>query len=168
MFDDCTSKVTVVTDEAVRQKWDTCSAKFSQTSSNSEQSLRETTLKYMERRHSFALYLYTNMMLESVNQNIEPAERTIKQKGTFVLHSLYSSLSQAIQILKHSQVTCMRTIYRTEAVLQPHISTNQIRFSTFILGSDVWNFYKECVMFWCQHNTILCPKTKKASTDSSL
>ncbi|XP_041837819.1 uncharacterized protein LOC121637677 isoform X2 [Melanotaenia boesemani] len=137
--DDCRSEVTVMTDEAMRNKWDICSARFGQASSDSSLNLRNPTLQYMEKRHSFALCLYTNMTLESVNDNIEP-EDIMKHKGTFESRSLYSSLSQAIQILKHSQVTCMSTSYRTKTTLQPGISANQVRFSTFILGHDEWDF----------------------------
>ncbi|KAM6939534.1 T-cell ecto-ADP-ribosyltransferase 2-like [Xenentodon cancila] len=144
---DCTSKVTVVTDEAFRQQWDTCSSNFIQASNTLQENLKEPTNDYMEKHHSFALYLYTNMTLQPAIQNFESAERNVKRKLPFESRSLYSSLSEAIQILKLSQVTCLSTHYRTEAVLHPNISANQIRFSTFILGSDKRKFTRNALCF---------------------
>uniref|UniRef100_A0A3Q3GIK3 NAD(P)(+)--arginine ADP-ribosyltransferase n=1 Tax=Kryptolebias marmoratus TaxID=37003 RepID=A0A3Q3GIK3_KRYMA len=146
-FDDCGSKVTVVSDETVRRKWNTCRANFSQAWRGSEQNLKKSTHSYMENHHSLALYLFTNMMLQPVNQNFESAERASKQKDTFEPFSLYSSLSQAIQILKHNQMTCLKTNYRTETLFQHNISGKQVRFSTFILGYEGWSFAGNVLCF---------------------
>lgn len=140
MFDDCGSEVFVLNDEAARRKWDTCSANFSQAWSTSEQNLNNPTHKYMEKHHSLALHLFTSTMLQPADQNFESAERASEPKRMFEPFSLYSSLSQAVQILKHNQMTCLKTNYRTETVLQHNISGKQVRFSTFILGYDQWNF----------------------------
>ncbi|XP_047432855.1 ecto-ADP-ribosyltransferase 4-like isoform X2 [Mugil cephalus] len=139
-FEGCKSRATVVTDEDIMQRWDTCSRTFTQAWSNAKQNVSEPMHEYMEKRHSFALYMYTNIMLQSVKQMSASAERNVKQKATFEPHSLYSSLSEAIQILKHSQVMCLSTSYRTETVLHLNTSNKQVRFNTFILGSDERNF----------------------------
>lgn len=121
-------------------RWDTRTS-FSQAWSDAEQKAREPAHKHMEKHHSIAIYMYTNIMLQPVKRDLETAHRSGKQlKQTFESHSLYFSLSEAIQILKHSQVTCLSTNYRTETLLNLNISNKQIRFSTFILGSDGWNF----------------------------
>uniref|UniRef100_A0A8C9Y3P7 NAD(P)(+)--arginine ADP-ribosyltransferase n=1 Tax=Sander lucioperca TaxID=283035 RepID=A0A8C9Y3P7_SANLU len=147
MNDECRSKATVVTDKAMMQKWDT-STNFSQPWSNAEKKAREPAHKYMEKHHSVALYLYTNIMLQPVKQDIETAERSRKRlKKTFEPHSLYFFLSEAIQILKHSQVTCLQTNYRTETLLHLNISNKLIRFNTFTLGSDGWNFKRNASCF---------------------
>ncbi|XP_032386269.1 ecto-ADP-ribosyltransferase 5 isoform X1 [Etheostoma spectabile] len=146
-YDECRSKATVVTDKAMMQKWDT-STNFSQPWSNAEKKAKESAHKYMEKHHSVALYLYTNIMLQPVKQNIEIPERGRKQlKKTFEPHSLYFFLSEAIQILKHSQVTCLQTNYRTETLLHLNISNKLIRFNTFTLGSDGWNFTRNATCF---------------------
>ncbi|KAM4749984.1 uncharacterized protein FYW61_016080 [Anableps anableps] len=138
-FAGCRTKVSVVNDESMKQKWDTCSANFSKTWNKSEQNLKEPAEKYMEKT--------TNVVLKQGNKNVEPAERTPKQRHTFEPASLYSSLSEAIQILKQNQVICLSTNYRTETVLELNISTGQARFSTFILGSDEWNFDRNVLCF---------------------
>ncbi|XP_037618996.1 ecto-ADP-ribosyltransferase 4-like [Sebastes umbrosus] len=136
----CRLKATVVTDKAIMQKWD-ASTNFSQAWSNAEQNAREPAHEYMEKHHSTAIYMYSNIMLQPVKQDLETAESNGKQlKETFEPRSLYSALSEAIQILKHSQVTCLSTYYRTETLLHPNISNKLIRFSTFVLGSDGGNF----------------------------
>ncbi|XP_047222198.1 ecto-ADP-ribosyltransferase 4-like isoform X2 [Girardinichthys multiradiatus] len=143
----CRTKVTVVNDEAMKQKYDTCSANFSKAWSQSEHNLKEPAEKYMEKTHALALYLFTHLVLKQGNKNSEPAERTLKQMHAFEPISLYSSLSQAIQILKQNQVICLSTNYKTETVLELNISTVQVRFSTFILGSGKWNFHRNVSCF---------------------
>ncbi|KAF7223827.1 T-cell ecto-ADP-ribosyltransferase 2 isoform X2 [Nothobranchius furzeri] len=132
----CTSKLTVVTDEALRQKWEACSANFSQAWKNLEQSWKRPPHSYLETQHSSALHLFTSVILQPVNRVIHPADRTPKQKHTFELFSLFSTLSEAIQIIKHNQVMCLNTIYRTETVLLHNVLDQLVRFDTFILGSD--------------------------------
>ncbi|XP_013872093.1 uncharacterized protein LOC106523256 [Austrofundulus limnaeus] len=139
MLDDCGSNVFVLDDEVARKKWDTCSANFSRARSSSERNLSRPTHTHMEKHHSLALYLFTSTMLQPVD-NFESAERASELNRMFEPLSLYSSLSQAVQILKHDQMTCLKTNYRTETVLQHNISGKQARFSTFILGYDQWNF----------------------------
>ncbi|XP_051241578.1 ecto-ADP-ribosyltransferase 4 [Dicentrarchus labrax] len=147
MYDDCRSKAVVVTDKAIMQTWDT-STNFSQAWSNAEQNAEEPIHNYMEKHHSVALYMYTNVMLQPVKRDLDTAERTGNQlKETLKSRSLYFSLSEAIQILKHSQVTCLSTNYRIEALLNVNISNKLIRFSTFIIGSDGWNFTRNASCF---------------------
>uniref|UniRef100_A0A3B5LXT0 NAD(P)(+)--arginine ADP-ribosyltransferase n=1 Tax=Xiphophorus couchianus TaxID=32473 RepID=A0A3B5LXT0_9TELE len=115
-FAGCRTEVEVLNDEAMEQKWHTCSANFSKAWSKAEQNLKEPLENYMEKIHSLALYMFTDVVLKPGNKNSEPAERTPKQRATFEPISLYSSLSEL------------------------NISTGQVRFSTFILGSDEWDF----------------------------
>ncbi|XP_050926673.1 ecto-ADP-ribosyltransferase 5 isoform X2 [Lates calcarifer] len=145
MYNDCRSKATVVTDEALMQRWDSYS-NLSQAWSDAERKAREPAHKYMEKHHSIAIYMYTDITLQPVNQDF--AERSRKQSNeTLESHSLYFSLTEAIQILKHSQVTCLRTSYRTETLLNMNMSSKHIRFSTFILGSDEWNLTRNASCF---------------------
>ncbi|XP_059193197.1 T-cell ecto-ADP-ribosyltransferase 1-like [Centropristis striata] len=145
--DDCRAKASVVTDKAIVQKWDT-SMNFSQAWSNAEQKAREPAHKYIEKHHSAAIYMYTEIMLPLAKKSLENADRSGKRlKETFEHRSLYRSLSEAIQILKHSQVTCHSTHYRTETFLHLSTTINLIRFSTFILGSDGWNFTRNASCF---------------------
>ncbi|XP_014911812.1 ecto-ADP-ribosyltransferase 4-like [Poecilia latipinna] len=138
-FAGCTTKVAVLNDEAMKQKWHTCSAHFSKAWSKAEQHLKEPADKYMEKSHSLALNMFTAEVLKRGNKNSEAAERTPKQRRAFEPVSLYSSLSEAILILKQNQVMCLSTNYRTETVLELNVSTGLVRFSTFILGCDRWD-----------------------------
>lgn len=141
--DDCRSKVRVVTDAAIMQTWDT-KTNFSQAWSNAEQKAREPAHKYMEKHHSVAIYMYTDIML----QPVKTANRSGKRpKEIFKPRSLYFSLSETIQILRHSQVTCLSTSYKTETLLHLNISDKLIRFSTFVLGSDGGNFTRNASCF---------------------
>uniref|UniRef100_UPI0037E817F2 ecto-ADP-ribosyltransferase 4-like isoform X1 n=2 Tax=Semicossyphus pulcher TaxID=241346 RepID=UPI0037E817F2 len=137
MYDDCGSKATVLTDEAIMQKWD-ASKNLSEAWRKAEQKASAPAHIYMGEHHSIAIYMYTNLILQPVKRDTESAERTVNQpKETF--ESLYSSLSEAVQILKHSQVTCLSTTYRTDTLLSPNVSDKLVRFSTFMLTSDWWN-----------------------------
>ncbi|XP_041642051.1 uncharacterized protein LOC121508971 [Cheilinus undulatus] len=143
-LDDCSSKATVVTDEAVMQRWGTW-RNLSQAWSEAEQKARAPAHIYMEKHHSVAIYMYTSAILQPVKPKRE--EQTAKQKETFESRSLFSSLSEAVQILKHSQVTCLSTSYRTDTLLYPNISNKLIRFSNFMLGSDWWNSTRNAYCF---------------------
>lgn len=143
MYDDCGSKATVVTDNALMQRWDS-SSNFSQAWSNAEQKAREPAHKYMEKHHSVAIYMYT----QPSNHDSEAPDKTGQHlRETFESRSLYFLLSEAIQVLKHSQVTCVSTNYRTETLLNLTISDRHIRFSSFILGSDEWTFTRNASCF---------------------
>lgn len=145
IFDDCTSKAAVVTDTALVQKWDACQETFSQSWKSAKQNIRVHVHQYMERHHSLALYMYTETMLQSVKHNTDVP----KQSGEeiFEPHSLYSSLSEAIQILRHGQATCLHTNYRSETLLSLNMSNQQVRFSTFTLGLKEWNFTQNASCF---------------------
>lgn len=114
----------VVRDKEIIQTWDT-NASFSQAWSNAVQKAKEPAHEYMEKYHSVAIYVYTDTA----------DARGSQPKATSDCRSLYSSLSDAIQILKHSQVTCLTTHYGIDSPLKKNISTTLIRFSTFMLGS---------------------------------
>lgn len=146
VYDDCRSAATVVTDKAIIQTWDT-STNYSQAWSNAEQKAREPAHDYMEKHHSIAIYMYTNSILQPVKQVLKAAETTGKLKETFDSRSLYFYLSEAIQILKHSQVTCLTTNYRTETLLNQNISNKLIRFSNFILASSGRYFTRNASCF---------------------
>lgn len=137
MFDDCTSKAAVVVDKATMQKWDACQANFSQSWSSANQNTGALTHRYMEKHHSVALYMYIETMLQSAEENTD--QQKTSGEEVFEPYSLYSSLSEAIQILRHSQVTCLHTNYRTETPLSLNISNQQLRFSVFTLGLKTWN-----------------------------
>lgn len=146
-YDDCRSKAAVVTDKAVMQTLNS-RTNFSQAWSNAEQKAEEPAHDYMEKHHSVAIYMYTNVLQKTTKPDFVNTGRTGKQlKETFESRSLYLSLSEAIQILKHSQVTCLHTNYRTQTLLNLNISDKLIRFSTFILGSDGWGLTKNASCF---------------------
>nr|XP_023008002.1 ecto-ADP-ribosyltransferase 4-like [Maylandia zebra] len=132
------------------QKWESCCKNFSEAWRNAEQHTRKPQHKHLEKDHSAALYMYTKSMLQSVNLNFKSANRTGKPKETFESRSLYSFLTEGIQILKHSQVTCVSTHFQAETLLHLNISNKQVRFSTFMLGSDEWDFARNISCFEVQ------------------
>lgn len=138
MLDDCKSKIVVVRDKQIIQTWDT-NANFSQAWSNAEQKAKEPAHEYMEKYLSAAIYLYTDTSVQPVETVLVTAHtRGSRLKEMSDSRFLYSSLSDAIQILKHSQVTCLTTHYGIESPLNLNISTRMIRFGTFMLGSKEW------------------------------
>lgn len=132
------------------QKWEFCCKNFSEAWRNAEQHTRKPQHKHLEKDHSAALYMYTKSMLQPVNLNFKSANRTGKPKETFESRSLYSFLTEGIQILKHSQVTCVSTHFQAETLLHLNISNKQVRFSTFMLGSDEWDFARNISCFEVQ------------------
>lgn len=128
--DSCTFKVLVATDQSV--VWN-ASTNFSQAWSNAEQQARAPAHSYMEKRHSVAIYMYTQAM--------RPPGRMVLMEGSEPqldpkTQSLFSDLSEAIQILKHSQVLCHTTTYTTDISWNLTTSGQLLRFSTFVLGSS--------------------------------
>lgn len=136
MFDDCRSEATVVDDKASVQTWNT-GTNYSEAWSNAEQKAREAAHNYMTKRHSAALYTYTTNVLQPLEQVATAGDQTGKQlRERFDSHSLHFYLSEAIQILRHSQVSCLSTYYTTETRLNLNNSNRPVRFSTFILAPN--------------------------------
>lgn len=125
---DCRFKAAVLTDEAMVQKFNT-GKNFSEAWTEAEQKSRAPAHIYMEKHHSTAIYAFTRAMLQPVG-----AEASGKQQR----ETLTSSLSEALQVLRHSQATCHSTTYRTDTIRHPNIH-RLVRFSTFILGSEWTN-----------------------------
>ncbi|XP_034543146.1 ecto-ADP-ribosyltransferase 4-like [Notolabrus celidotus] len=139
MHDDCSSTAAVVTEEEILQKWDS-DKNFSQAWSDAEREARAPAHVYMEKHHSIAVYMFTSVTLQPHKRRRKSSGRTGEQeKETFESRSLYSALSEAVQILRHSQVTCLSTTYTSNTLSSQHISDKLIRFSSFILGSDWLN-----------------------------
>lgn len=130
--------------KALTQGWDSTS-NFSQVWSDAKQNALEPAHKYMEKHHSVALYMYTWNMLQPGNG--DAAGKTEQPKETIESDSLYYFLSEAIQILKHSQVTCINAKYRTKALLNLNTSNTHVRFSTFVLSYDQWTFTENASCF---------------------
>ncbi|XP_029915439.1 T-cell ecto-ADP-ribosyltransferase 2-like [Myripristis murdjan] len=137
MYDDCRVQPATVADEHMIRRWDH-STNSCQAWNDDQQKAKEPAHMYMEKKHSAAIYMYTSVALLPDNQDFKTAakrkERTAA-KETFDHCSLYFYLSEAIQILKHGQVSCFNTYYKTETLLNQNISKKQMRFSTFVLSS---------------------------------
>uniref|UniRef100_A0A8C5NAW3 NAD(P)(+)--arginine ADP-ribosyltransferase n=1 Tax=Gouania willdenowi TaxID=441366 RepID=A0A8C5NAW3_GOUWI len=112
---------------------------------HSEQNIKEPAHQYLNKRHSLALNVYTSAV-QSNQQDLTTERKTAQWREPF---SLYSSLSEAIQILRHSQVTCHTTNYKTDTItpLNLNITNQQVRFSTFILGLNESNLTSNVTCF---------------------
>lgn len=125
----------VVTDEATIQALNT-SADYRRAWSKAEEKAKAPAHSYLKRRHAVAIYMYTGL-LKPVQRLLQAAGRRGKRrKRRFDSRSLHADLSEALQILKHSQVTCLHTALAAETPLTPNISSRLVRFSNFMLGSD--------------------------------
>ncbi|XP_034044930.1 NAD(P)(+)--arginine ADP-ribosyltransferase 2-like isoform X2 [Thalassophryne amazonica] len=116
---------------------------------DAKQKAKEPAHMFLKKSHSTAIYTYTNAMMVATNQHKTAAKATeqSEDKDPSQCHVPYSSLSEAIQILRHSQVICVNTYYRSDVVLHYNISNKHFRFSTFILGSTEWNLSRNASCF---------------------
>lgn len=131
---DCRSQPTVLSGDATIQVLNT-SAIYSQAWSSAEKMAREPTHSYMKRRHSVALYAYTDQL--QPRQRHPVATGGVKRKWTkqrFDQHSFFNNLGEAIRILKHDQVTCLHTALPAEALHNLSVSGQLLRFRTFTMG----------------------------------
>ncbi|XP_077379714.1 ecto-ADP-ribosyltransferase 5-like isoform X2 [Festucalex cinctus] len=133
--DGCNTKPIVLTDvlivKTMASDWN-----FSQAWSDAEQKARKPAHEYIEKQHAAAIYMYTKSLLKHPTNKLGISEYQVSNNETIYMDSkLYSFLSEAIQILKHSQVSCLKAIYRTQRHLHVDIS-KQVRFGSFTLVSD--------------------------------
>lgn len=135
VYGECRSQPTVVTDEATIRALNT-SADYRRAWSEAEEKAKAPAHSYLRRRHAVAIYMYTGL-LKPVQRHLQAAGRKgRRRKRRFDSRSLHADLSEALQVLKHSQVTCLHTALAAETLLTPNISSRLVRFSTFMLGSD--------------------------------
>lgn len=128
---DCRSRLEVVTGDATVQVLNT-SAIYSHAWSSAEKRAREPAHSYMKRRHSVALYAYTELLQPRRRHPVAGGER----KKKFDLRSFFNDLSEAIQILKLSQVTCVHTALPAEALHNLKVSSELLRFRTFTMADS--------------------------------
>lgn len=129
--DDCTSKVIVAADRSA--VWN-ASRNLSQAWSNAEQKAATPAHSFMEKEHSVAIYVFTQAVGRPGGTVLTAAEGSEKQPSSET-QSLFSYLSDALQILKHSQRLCHTTSYTTDAPSDLNVSGKLLRFGTFVLGS---------------------------------
>lgn len=135
VYGECRSEPTVVSDEATIQALNT-SADYRPAWNVAEEKAKAPAHSYLKWRHAVAIYMYTGL-LKPVQCLLQAGGRKKKRrKRRFDSRSLYADLSEALQILKHSQVTCLHTALVAETLLTPNSSSRLVRFSTFMLGSD--------------------------------
>lgn len=130
--DACTSKVKVTAD------WSTiwnASMNFSQAWSKAEQKAKTPAHHYMRKQHSVAIYMYTQAVRQPGGTVLTAGEGPEKQL-TSESQPLFTYLSEAIQILKHSQRLCHTTSYPSDPSSNLSMSGKLLRFGTFVLGSD--------------------------------
>uniref|UniRef100_A0A3B5KQ02 NAD(P)(+)--arginine ADP-ribosyltransferase n=1 Tax=Takifugu rubripes TaxID=31033 RepID=A0A3B5KQ02_TAKRU len=121
--DACTSKVIVTADRS--RIWN-ASMNFSQAWSNAEQKATTPEHRYMQKQHSVAIYMYTQAVRRPGGTVLTAAEGPEKQL-TSESQPLFAYLSEAIQILKHSQRLCHTTSYPS---LNLNTSGKLLRFGT--------------------------------------
>lgn len=131
--DDCTSKAVVAAE--LGRVWN-ASTNLSQAWSDAEQRAAAPAHSYMEKQHSVAIYVFTQA-LRRPGRTVPPAaaegsEGQLRSET----RSLFSHLSDALQVLKHSQRLCQTTSYTTDAASGLNLSGKLLRFATFVLGSE--------------------------------
>ncbi|XP_041641222.1 ecto-ADP-ribosyltransferase 4-like [Cheilinus undulatus] len=126
----CSAEVTDIPTGALMQKWST-SGSFSRAWSEAEKNAKAPAHRSMTKTLSTAIYMYTSGMIQADKQDSGRADRNGEQE------SLESFLHDAVDILNyHQKTSCLSTSYRTDADLDPDISSKAIHFSTFTVGSD--------------------------------
>nr|XP_057923877.1 T-cell ecto-ADP-ribosyltransferase 1-like [Doryrhamphus excisus] len=137
--DICRTDPIVLIDMAIRKKWASLK-NFSKVWSDAEEKARKPAHMYMEKQHAVAIYTYTSSLLQystgKLQSVITVGRHQSRNETVYINTFLYSSLSDAVQVLKHSQVTCLSTYYRTQRLLHLNISNQQIRFGSFMLFFD--------------------------------
>lgn len=93
---------------------------------------REPTHSYMKRRHAVALYAYTDLLQR--HPVVATGKKTKRTKQKFDPRSFFKNLGEAIQILKHNQVTCLHTTLPAEALPNLNVSGELLHFRTFTMG----------------------------------
>lgn len=131
--DDCTSKVIVAADQS--PMWNASTLALSQAWSKAEQKAAAPAHSYMEKRHSVAIYVFTQAVRRPGRRTVLAAAEGSENQLSSETQSLFSYLSNAIQILKHNQRLCRTTSYTTDAPSGLNVSGKLLRFGTFVLGS---------------------------------
>uniref|UniRef100_A0A3Q3DMR3 NAD(P)(+)--arginine ADP-ribosyltransferase n=1 Tax=Hippocampus comes TaxID=109280 RepID=A0A3Q3DMR3_HIPCM len=146
----CNTKPIVLTDVVVLETMES-HTNFSQAWSNAEEKARRPAHAYIEKQPAVAIYMYTKSMLKHSNNKVRTVnvsgQQSSKDETIHMDSKLYSSLREAIQVLKHSQPTCLKTIYRTQMHLQVDISNKQVRFGSFTLASGKRSLERSCTCF---------------------
>lgn len=130
-LNDCASKVLVATDQSTM--WN-ASADLGRAWSTAEQKAAAPAHSYLQRRHSAAIYVFTQAVRSPGRTVVTVTEGSDRQLGSET-QSLFSYLSEAVRILKHSQRLCRTTSFRTDAPPDLDVSGQLLRFGTFVLGS---------------------------------
>lgn len=134
--DDCTSEVIVAADQPTT--WN-ASMNLSQAWSDAEQKAAPPAHRHMDNQHSVAIYVFTQAARRRGRTVFAAAEGSGTQLSPET-RSLFSYLSDAVQILKHSQPLCRTTSYTTDAPSDPNVAGKLLRFSSFVLGSGGRHF----------------------------
>lgn len=128
---DCRSEPTVLTGDATVQVLNT-SAIYRHVWSSAEKMAREPADRYLKRRHAVALYAYTELLRLRQPHPVAAAgmkEQRINQR------SFLNDLGEALRILKHGRVACLRTWLPAQALHNLNATGRLFRFRTFTLGS---------------------------------
>lgn len=115
----------------VATRWNT-GADLGRAWSNAEQKAATPAHSYMEEQHSAAIYAFTQVAGQPGSTSLTAAGQQLSAET----QALFSSLGDAVRILKLSQRLCHDTSYTTDAPLDPSVSRKLLRFGTFVLGSD--------------------------------
>lgn len=111
------------------------SAIYGQTWSRAQKRAREPAHSYMKRRHAVALYAYTDLLRSGQRRPVAAGgKRRKRTRKRFESRSFFNDLGEAIQILKHSGVTCLHTALPAEALHNLNVSGELLRFRTFTMG----------------------------------
>lgn len=111
------------------------SADLAQAWSVAEQRAATPAHSHLEKRHSAAIYMFTRAVGAGGRTVVAVTEGSQQQLGP-ESPALFSHLSEAIQILKHSQRLCHATSYAADLTPSSlNASGKLLRFGAFVLGS---------------------------------
>lgn len=130
MYDGCRSQAASAADLfGVRERhYDRTSA---------EREAKTPAHMYLKVDHAIVLHMYTK--IKHIRQQLTQAVKTEKHKyGTdgFKFHYFYFYLTDAIQVLRHSQMPCRTTYHRTWRLFNQNTINTNMRFGAFTWSSS--------------------------------
>ncbi|XP_028262570.1 T-cell ecto-ADP-ribosyltransferase 1-like [Parambassis ranga] len=136
MHDGCRTQAASAADLfGVRERHYDRNLGFAWTSAESE--AKKPVHMYLKVDHAIVLHMYTK--IKHIRQQLMQAVKTEKHKYStdgFKFHYFYFYLTDAIQVLRHSQMPCRTTYHRTWRLFNQNTINANMRFGAFTWSSS--------------------------------
>ncbi|KAI3352324.1 hypothetical protein L3Q82_005292 [Scortum barcoo] len=136
MFDGCRPEVAPIIHLFAVFEWH-FNRKFSFAWASGERNAKKPAHKGLEEDHATVMYMYTKE--KNIQQDFNKAVKTGKDEYStysFTFHYFYFFLTDAIQVLRHSQTSCRTTYHRTWRRFDHRVIDTNMRFGAFTWGAS--------------------------------